>query len=106
MENNFDARLELLKDKLGLKWNELAGALGISVPLLGFIRRGDRHPSEKVLRAIVALEESGVSAKNATAAELQAWKSRALRAESKLQKMREAIRNFNKVVENLEGAIL
>jgi len=33
------------------------------------------------------------------------WKLRALAAERKLENLRAAIRNFNKVVENLEGAL-
>lgn len=33
------------------------------------------------------------------------WKSRAISAEKKLEKLRAAIKNFNKVVENLEGAL-
>ena len=33
------------------------------------------------------------------------WELRALAAERKLENLRAAIRNFNKVVENLEGAL-
>ena len=33
------------------------------------------------------------------------WKARALKAEAKLNQLRAAIRNFTKVVENLEGAL-
>jgi len=77
-------RLEALKDKLGLQWNELADALGISVPLLGFIRRGDRKPSSKVLMAIETLEHSDVSATTATK-DIQLLQQRAIVAENRAQ---------------------
>ena len=77
-------RLEALKDKLGLQWNELADALGISVPLLGFIRRGDRKPSPKVLMAIETLEHSDVSATTATK-DIQLLRQRAIVAENRAQ---------------------
>ena len=77
-------RLEALKEKLGLQWNELADALGISVPLLGFIRRGDRKPSPKVLMAIETLEHSDVSATTATK-DIQLLRQRAIVAENRAQ---------------------
>ena len=77
-------RLEALKDKFGLQWNELADALGISVPLLGFIRRGDRKPSSKVLMAIETLEHSDVSATTATK-DIQLLRQRAIVAENRAQ---------------------
>ena len=77
-------RLAVLKERLGLQWNELADALGISVPLLGFIRRGDRKPSPKVLMAIETLEHSDVSATTATK-DMQLLRQRAIVAENRAQ---------------------
>lgn len=105
MENNLEERLEALKIKLGLKWNELAAALNISVPLLGFIRRGDRPPSERVLNSIVALEQTGISAKTATDAELHMWKSRALTAERKLDQVSKALKLVLQGASELQEAV-
>ena len=77
-------RLAVLKERLGLQWNELADALGISVPLLGFIRRGDRKPSPKVLMAIETLEHSDVSSTAATK-DMQLLRQRAIVAENRAQ---------------------
>lgn len=77
-------RLEALRERLGLQWNELADALGISVPLLGFIRRGNRKPSAKVLIAIETLEHSDVDAVTATK-DMQLLRQRAIVAENRAQ---------------------
>ena len=42
--------------RLNLKWEELAYKIGISVAMLGFLRRGERRPTTKILAAIAALE--------------------------------------------------
>ena len=49
-------RLTALKMRLNLKWEELAYKIGISVAMLGFLRRGERRPTTKILAAIAALE--------------------------------------------------
>lgn len=53
-----DERLRKLKDNLGLEWGELAEKLCISRAMLGFIRRGDKPASSKLLRRIADLELS------------------------------------------------
>ena len=78
-----EARLTALKERLGVQWNELAEQIGISVPMLGFLRRGERNPSPKVLLAIEALERSDISTTTATKGELQRWKARAQSAEAR-----------------------
>lgn len=78
-----EARLNALKERLGVQWNELAEQIGISVPMLGFLRRGDRKPSPKVMMAIEALERSDISATTATKGEVQRWKARAQAAEAR-----------------------
>ena len=49
-------RLTELKTRLNLKWGELASKIGISVAMLGFLRRGERRPTAKILAAIASLE--------------------------------------------------
>ena len=49
-------RLTELKTRLNLKWGELASKIGISVAMLGFLRRGVRRPTAKILAAIASLE--------------------------------------------------
>lgn len=49
-------RLTVLKIRAGLKWGELAKKLGISVGYMGFLRRGERRVTPKILEAIEALE--------------------------------------------------
>ena len=104
-------RLAVLKERLGLQWNELADALGISVPLLGFIRRGDRKPSPKVLIAIETLEHSDVSATAATK-DMQLLRQRAIVAENrarvaekKLAQVCEALDHILKGVTILKEAV-
>ena len=53
-------RLETLREKLDVQWKDMAELLGISVPMLGCLRRGERNPSQKVLSKIEALEQNGV----------------------------------------------
>ena len=53
-------RLEVLRAKLGLQWNEFADFLGISVPMLSCLRRGERNVSPKVLARIEAAERGDV----------------------------------------------
>ena len=80
-------RLELLKDKLGIQWNELADALDISVPMLGCLRRDERSPSKKLLLRIEELEKKGVVLQ----ADTTDWKARAIDAENKLAIVGEAL---------------
>lgn len=54
-------RLENLRDKLDVQWKDLAVLLGISVPMLGCIRRGERNPSAKFIARVDALERNGVA---------------------------------------------
>jgi transcriptional regulator with XRE-family HTH domain len=106
-----NTRLEALKERLGLQWNELADALGISVPLLGFIRRGDRPPSKKVLIAIESLESSDINTTTATK-DTQLLKQRAIAAENraqvaekKLAQVCEALEHILKAVTILKEAV-
>ena len=61
-----DERLTELKTRLNLKWCELADKMGISVGMLGFLRRGVRRPTPKILATISALESD---TKNATSSQ-------------------------------------
>lgn len=97
-----EERLLALKDRLGLQWNELASQIGISVPMLGFLRKGKRNPSPKILMAIEALEQGDTTATTTTKDELQAWKERAQKAESRAAKAEERL----KLVNNALGLIL
>jgi transcriptional regulator with XRE-family HTH domain len=55
-------RLDKLRLKLMLTWNELQERLGVSESMLYFMRTGARHPSPKMLRRIMELEtEAGLS---------------------------------------------
>lgn len=54
-------RLEALRSKLGVQWKELAEMLGISVPMIGCLRRGERNPSSKLELKISALENGCVA---------------------------------------------
>ena len=42
-----EERLTALKEKLNLKWGELAYKMGISVAMLGFLRRGKQWTDGK-----------------------------------------------------------
>ena len=91
-------RLKALKDKLGVQWNELAQLIGISVPMLGFLRRGERNPSPKVLLTIKTLEDSDCSTTTSTKDELQRWKARAHAAESRAAVAEEKLRLVNEAL--------
>lgn len=52
-----DERLKNLKESLGIDWGHLAERLGISRSMLGFIRRGDKSPSKRILNRVKELEE-------------------------------------------------
>ena len=56
-----DERLNNLKDSLGVDWGHLAERLGISRSMLGFIRRGNKKPSKRLLIRIMELEASAGS---------------------------------------------
>lgn len=90
-----EARLTALKERLGIQWNELAQQIGISVPMLGFLRKGDRKPSPKVLLSIEALESSSFSATTTTRDELQRWKDRAHAAEARAAVAEEKLKLVN-----------
>jgi transcriptional regulator with XRE-family HTH domain len=104
-----DKRLEMLRFSLGLEWGELAQRLDISRSMLGFIRRGDKKPSAKLLYRIASLEnevdENGRIATNGNhvATGEANWQARALTAESELSQLRVAIRNLYKMMEILES---
>ena len=98
-------RLEKLRFALGLEWGQLADQLKISRSMLGFIRKGERRPSAALLLRISELEASTGSNPVVDIATGIDWRARALSAETKLSKLREAIKGFIKVVENLEGAL-
>ena len=53
-----EERLRKLKDTLGVEWGELANRLCISRAMLGFVRRGDKAASSKLLKRISDLELS------------------------------------------------
>lgn len=93
-----EARLNALKERLGVQWNELAQQIGISVPMLGFLRKGNRKPSPKVLMAIEALERSDVSTTTATKGELQRWKARAQAAEARAAVAEEKLKIVNEAL--------
>ena len=95
-----NTRLEALKERLGLQWNELADALGLSVPLLGFIRRGDRPPSKKVLIAIESLESTDISTTTATK-DTQLLKQRAIAAENRAQVAEKKLAQVCKALEHI-----
>ena len=46
---------------MGVQWKELAEMLGISVPMLGCLRRGERNPSEKLLARLHDVESGKVA---------------------------------------------
>lgn len=94
-----EARLNALKERLGVQWNELAEQIGISVPMLGFLRHGNRKPSSKVLLAIEALERSDISTTTATKGELQRWKARALTAEARAAAAEEKLKLVNEALD-------
>lgn len=94
-------RLERLKDTLGVQWKDIANALGISVPMLGCLRRGERNPSAKLLRKVEELEKSGVVLPDTTTD----WMSRAIDAESKLEQVSDALELILKATEKLRGAV-
>jgi len=91
-------RLNALKDKLGVQWNELAQLIGISVPMLGFLRRGERNPSPKVLLSIKTLEDSDCSTTTSTKDELQRWKARAHAAEARAAVAEEKLKLVNEAL--------
>lgn len=90
-----EERLIALKDRLGVQWNELANQIGISVPMLGFLRKGKRNPSPKILMAIEALEQGNTTVTTSTEDELQAWKERARKAEARAAKAEERLKLVN-----------
>ena len=98
-------RLEKLRFALGLEWGELAEHLKISRAMLGFIRKGERRPSAALSLRITELEATVGSNQVVDSATGIDWRERAISAETKLSKLREAIKGFLKVVENLEGAL-
>lgn len=53
-------RLEALRQDLNVQWKELADMLEMSVPMMGCLRRGERNPSDKLLRRIEDLESKVV----------------------------------------------
>lgn len=59
-------RLEKLRKRLGVQWKELAELLGISVPMLGCLRRGERNPSEKLLARLDDVEAGKVALQTAS----------------------------------------
>ena len=86
--------------QLGITQDAMAKLLGLTRNYLALMETGARNTPQNVLekanRLIDSIPEEQSSAN---------WKARALAAEAKLGQLRLAIRNFNKVVENLEGAL-
>jgi len=97
-------RLGKLRFSLGLEWGELAEKLCISRSMLGFIRRGDKEASAKLLYRISELEDSLNSKTVATGSNDQ-WKSRALVAERKLGEVNEALSLILQGAKKLQEAL-
>jgi transcriptional regulator with XRE-family HTH domain len=59
----FEKKLESIRVKHGMEWQDLAKALDIGKTMLHYIKTGQREPSQKVLRKIEILEncEPGVN---------------------------------------------
>ena len=103
---SMDERLNSLRFALGCDWGQLAEKLSISRAMLGFVRRGDKPASPKLMYRIVSLETEASSQKVAISSDDNAdWRARALDAERKLKSLRGAIKSFNEVVAGLEGAL-
>ena len=56
--SDIDRRMIGLRWALGLSWGELAGRLGISRAMLGFIRKGNRAAGVKLMARLEALERA------------------------------------------------
>ncbi len=101
-------RLEKLRKRLGVQWKELAEMLGISVPMLGCLRRGERNPSEKVLARLSDVESGKVVLHTASkeriavpvcsAAERDVLLKRIAELESQLATALETINNQSKAL--------
>ena len=88
------------RTRLGVTQVEMATLLGITRNYLALMETNKRNTPPEILEK--ARELVGNTGEKQSVTE---WKSRALSAEAKLGRLRAAIRNFNKVVENLEGAL-
>lgn len=110
MSDFFSRRLQSLRGDRNKA--EFARFLGIPAPMYHRYELG-QVPKNENLRVIA--DKCGVTVDWLLAEEtrkpdrpscdLVDWKVRALAAEEKLKKLRAAIKNFNKVVEHLEGAL-
>lgn len=99
-----DERLKKLRFALGLEWGELAEKLCISRSMLGFIRRGDKEPSAKLMFRISELERP-LSSKIVTVGSNDQWQSRALIAERKLNEVNEALSLILQGAKKLQEAL-
>lgn len=92
--------LKEIRNHLGITQEVMAKLLGISRNYLALMETNKRNIPPNVLEKATALASETTNQQSVTD-----WKNRALAAEAKLLQLRSAIRNFNKVVENLEGAL-
>jgi len=86
--------------QLGITQDAMAKLLGITRNYLALMETNKRNTPNEVLEKANKLVDTIHENQSVTE-----WKTRALVAEAKLCQLRAAIRNFNKVVENLEGAL-
>jgi transcriptional regulator with XRE-family HTH domain len=86
--------------QLGITQDAMAKLLGITRNYLALMETNKRNTPNEVLEKANKLVDTVPENQSVTE-----WKTRALVAEAKLGQLRAAIRNFNKVVENLEGAL-
>lgn len=86
--------------QLGITQDAMAKLLGITRNCLALMETNKRNTPNEVLEKANKLVDTVPENQSVTE-----WKTRALVAEAKLGQLRAAIRNFNKVVEKLEGAL-
>lgn len=102
-------RLTELKTRLNLKWGELASKIGISVAMLGFLRRGERRPTAKILAAIASLEAATECTKQQQAQQDTAIESYEPKKESSLEdenrRLKEEIAMLRGEVRGLQFAL-
>lgn len=102
-------RLTELKTRLNLKWGELANKIGISVAMLGFLRRGERRPTAKILAAIASLEAATERTKQQQMQQDAATESHEPKKESSLEdenrRLKEEIAMLRGEVRGLQFAL-
>jgi len=90
-----------IRVSLGFTQEEMANLLGITRNYLALMETNKRKTPDELLHKASALSD----ANSVTNRNVDYWKNRAIKAEARFDNLRLAIRNFNKVIENLEGAL-